>query len=356
MESEEDLKDVKTQDSDNAVRKQQPEADLIDEINRLLDFDHLNDLAPPGQSPSRNLETLAIKSPSGKTSRPDIKIGDWYYPTGASRWSIFRGLATGRQVSAMLAATQSLQLVVLSTKGPTNFLRTAQFNPDSSLQANQLVTISAFAAQPGISELRTNSNPFNPGPGSFPQATNSFSSVPASPIQIGGTIDNNMAIPRSATFFSIPGTVGIASQPDLFVMRAAPIGPSNPGDQIGPFTVSSLMYMLPPRPLADHGGGFDGLYLVTLVDERYWFQYSSVTLHLNSSTSWDNLIVACANALGIFIYYTPIESTYSQPEPDSPLWVNEENPAVLLDAIAANLGRVVVRALDGTYTLKSNRF
>lgn len=136
-----------------------------------------------------------------------------------------------------------------------------------------------------------------------------------------------------------------------FVMQAVPYGgiPAN-------YKIETPMYMLPPRCLGEHGIEFDGLYLITLVDDRYYFQGTPATTQLiNYTTTWENLIVVLVGTLGMTLDETLVEGSfdpvYGKPEKDSQLWSNHESAALLLDAAVANVGRVVVRGLDGTYSL-----
>lgn len=229
-------------------RDQQVEADLLDEVNRLLDFRYLNDFAVPGDFPGRNVSALARRTPLGPMPTPQIRVGDWYYPHGASRWSVFRGLATSTQVKLMLDATAG----------------------------------------------RT---------------------------------------------------------PQTFVMKAAPCSPDNPQGLATNYTLTTQMYMLPARPLAEHGSQFDGLYLVTLVDERYYWQYAGITLHVTRDTTWSNLIQQLCDEVGVtFLGFTQPDPYY-RPEPDSQLWVNQESAALLMDVAAANVGSAWVRNLQGQYNL-----
>lgn len=225
-------------------RDQQSLGDLVDEINRRIPFDFLRDFSATPDYPGRNLGALASKWQDNFPTAA-IKIGQWYYPTGANRWSVFRGLATSTMAKQMLAAT-------------------------------------------------------------------------------GG------------------------SQAKTFKMKAFPISPSTAAETS--YSLSTEMYMLPPRPLAEHGGAFDGLYLITLVDERYYFD-SPISLRVTFTTTWSSLISQIAASLGRTITCSAIPAAYGQPEPDSQLWTNQEDIGFLLDAVAYNIGRVVVRALDGTYSL-----
>ncbi len=231
--------------------KHQPETDIIEEIDRLMAWQYLSDFSLPPTFPGRNLGAIANQNAPDPQPNPEIKLYDLYYPYDASRWSVFRGLATSSMTKAMLEATAG------------------------------------------------------------------------------------------------------ATQPRLLTMMANPISPSNPGNNEANYTISSNMWMLPPRPLAELGGKFDGLYLITLVDGRYLFQGSPVLLHVKQDTTWASLLTELASALSITLTYDLIPAVYGQPEPDSQLWANFENAATLLDAIAYNVGRKVVRNLDDTYSLQS---
>ncbi len=232
--------------STQPLRQQQPRDTLRDEIERIQPTHQLRDFGPPFLFLGRNLSALAQETGTNPTPTPDVRVGEWFYPTGAVRWSVFRGLATSAQVKAMLAATRG-------------------------------------------------------------------------------------------------------NLPKTFVMKAAPIAPDDLA--AANYVVSTSMYMLPPRPVAEHGTGLDGLYVVTLVDGRYYFQGTPASLRVKQGTTWTSLLTQLADALGITLTYSAIASVYGQPEPDSQLWTNAENAAVLLDAVAYNVGRVVVRKLDGTFAL-----
>lgn len=241
--------EVSSTDQDLAPLKHQPLADLVDELNRMIPFKYLQDFSLPSTYPGRNVDGIAFQPQADPQPNSTLRLFDWYYPYGASRWSVFRGLATSSQAKAMLAAT-----------------------------------------------------------GGYGRAT--------------------------------------------FIMGQNPIAPYHLDNDVSPYRLTSQMFMLPPRPLAEHGGRFDGLYLITLVDERYYFQGTPVSLHVTGNTSWLDLITQIRTALGgINITVDPIPSAYPPPEPDSPLWTNLEQVTTLLDAIAYNIGMVVVRDLGGTYSL-----
>ncbi len=240
------------QETNTSPRKHQPMTELIDELNRLIPSDHLQDFAACSPYPGRNLGAIAHPW-IGLAPHPTVKIGEWYYPHGASRWSVFRGLATSVQVQNML----------LNTDGNT---------------------------------------------------------------------------------------------PAPFYMKALPIGfkksPFGTEQSFADdYELRSLMYMLPPRPMAEHGGRFDGLYLVTLVDERYYWQNTPCTLRVRQGSTWDSLLNSAKLALNIVFDYSVVSPDYGVPEPDSQLWTNSESTPVILDAIGYNIGRSFVRDLNQTYHL-----
>ena len=88
-----------------APRKHQPLADIIEEIDRLVPFDYMKDFGPPPSYPGYSLGEIATRSQICLPS--SIRIGEWFYPRTASLWSVFRGLATSTQIKAMLAATET---------------------------------------------------------------------------------------------------------------------------------------------------------------------------------------------------------------------------------------------------------
>lgn len=227
-------------------RKHQPEPDLLDEVDRLLPFLYGQEFELPSDYPGRMTGALARREHVGPMPTCQVRVGDYYYPTTASRWSVFRGLMTSTQVKDVLRVTGG--------QAPASFRMRAA--PD--------------ALKPGL-------------------------------------------YPR--------------------------------------YTVETKLYLLPPRPLAEHGGGMEGLYLVTLVDERYHWQHRHCSLGPVKESTWAGFIDELARLLGTDIIYDEFAAAYGRPEPDSQLWCNQENAAFLLDSLAANVGCTVVRKLDGTYRL-----
>lgn len=226
------------------VGKYQPEDMLVDELNRILPFDYMQDFSYDNVA-NPNINLVAQRRDFRKFPNPDIKIGHWYYPVCASRWSVFRGLATSSQVKQMLAATRG----------------------------------------------------------------------------------------------NVAGT---------FKIKQKPLGANK---STATYEISTDLFLLPPRCLGEVSKTYDGLYLVTLVDERFYWQNTGLSFDLNSSITWNSLITQVATTLGISISCSDISSAYTNPELNSQLWSNEENAGILFDALAYNIGRKVVRNYDGTYAL-----
>lgn len=119
-------------------------------------------------------------------------------------------------------------------------------------------------------------------------------------------------------------------------------------------TVSSIttnLWMLPPRPLwqVTALNSYERqLYLVVLVDDRFWWETTSTgsIVVADQVTTWAQLYSALGTALGITINYDAINSAYLTPA--STLSAQYERAANMLDAVAYNVGQRVVRALNGT--------
>ncbi len=231
-----------------APRKHQSLVDIVEELNRIIPSLYLQDIAPRCGYPGKALGNIANYWNEDSFPSAEVRIGDWYYPNGAARFSVFRGLASSNMAKSMLEATQ--------------------------------------------------------------------------------------------------GTT-----PQRFIMKNFPFkqGAGARNKQDSTFTLDTYMYMLPPRAMAEHGGQFDGLYLITLVDERYFWQNSPVILNVKQTTTWDDLINSIQEALVIDFDYSTIPIAYNKPESDSQLWTQMPNAAVLLDAIGYNIGKRLVRNLNSTY-------
>jgi hypothetical protein len=128
-------------------------------------------------------------------------------------------------------------------------------------------------------------------------------------------------------------------------------------------TVTTNLYMLPPRPLVQCFATnvvnnqplpdlMEGWWLLTLVDDRYrwWLRGASIETPIGS-TQWETLIGMIATALGITITTDPINAAYLDPPVD--LTNRYESTPLLLDAVAYSIGQRVVRSLNGAVALQS---
>lgn len=113
----------------------------------------------------------------------------------------------------------------------------------------------------------------------------------------------------------------------------------------GTDSVTVSMWMLPAIPLQQIGA--DGLYLLPLVDERYfWWQKGAEITVLGGTTTWAQLYTAIATGLDISITLDAVESAYLRPHAE--LTTRYDSLPLLLDAVAYSTGRRIVRTMAGT--------
>jgi hypothetical protein len=120
-------------------------------------------------------------------------------------------------------------------------------------------------------------------------------------------------------------------------------------------TIKAKMHLLPPRRLTGYSDkneepahDAEGLYLLPLVDARYFWQYTPVDLTVTDDTEWSDVLDTLLDALPI-LNGRGVESysnEYLSPPPVE-LTRRYENGAVLLDAVAASLGLRVTVAPSG---------
>lgn len=128
----------------------------------------------------------------------------------------------------------------------------------------------------------------------------------------------------------------------------------------GATTITRVMYLLPPYPLFGVNGAAD-LYLVTLVDSRYFAQFSSIGSAGSGLTSWvltkawadmiDNSVLADTGGLPTHYGTWPPESVYGQAELDSDFYAFAGPPGPFADASLAATGRVLCAGPDPGYTV-----
>lgn len=113
-------------------------------------------------------------------------------------------------------------------------------------------------------------------------------------------------------------------------------------------SLSTTMYMLPPRPLFNISGipaAESTLHLITLVDARYfwWWKVGSID---PPPEDWADIYSDCGGFLGETITAEATDSTYLKP---APRWKLRQRPIpLILDAAARATGKRIVRTLAGS--------
>jgi hypothetical protein len=111
------------------------------------------------------------------------------------------------------------------------------------------------------------------------------------------------------------------------------------------------MYMLSPRPLTVKDG--QRLWLVPLVDQRYWWRFKSTgELSVSSAENWYSFVEKLATALGVTFDWAPPTADYLNPDPTACTREHADIPH-LLDAAAYSMGMRVLCDIDGTVKLQS---
>ena len=108
----------------------------------------------------------------------------------------------------------------------------------------------------------------------------------------------------------------------------------------------------PARPLAQFPG-CNGVYLLTLVDQRYfWWEKSTGDIEVDGiTTTWAALLAVIQAAIGSPLNYDAIPAAYLKPSVD--LNLEYELLPPLIDAAAYSIGKRLIRKLDGTLWLVS---
>jgi len=153
---------------------------------------------------------------------------------------------------------------------------------------------------------------------------------------------------------------GLATFDQLTAMENHCYGPTNPipadlGISDGTRSISTKMYLLPSRPLSDCQDA-QGLYLVSLVDERYfWWHLSSQIDCREGVTTFAQLYSAAQYELqqkfpSTTLTYSVVSSEYS---PGAGLKLSAGQFPLWLDAVARSCGQRIVRNLTGTVVAQS---
>lgn len=122
--------------------------------------------------------------------------------------------------------------------------------------------------------------------------------------------------------------------------------------KFGSDTFTADMWLLSPHPIAcvNPGAGQERLWLLPLVDERYWWQFAdagdfNVTLDTTWITGGGGSLLE--TALGITIQADAVDARYLGPDPEE-LRRRYGSAAHLLEAASMSVGQRIVRGPDGT--------
>jgi len=122
--------------------------------------------------------------------------------------------------------------------------------------------------------------------------------------------------------------------------------------EIGDDGLSSSLYMLPPRPVSPKNTPSDQrLWILPLVDVRYFWQFSAVSVF--ASCGWSDLFSQLGTALGVTLSVGAVSGNYFYPDPVE--WRRDyENAAMLLDAACHTVGmRFVRNTIGDCYVMNS---
>lgn len=110
-------------------------------------------------------------------------------------------------------------------------------------------------------------------------------------------------------------------------------------------TITTNMWLLPPRHVAQHDG-YNDAYLCTLVDDRFfWWESAALIAVTGGTTTWTGLYSSIATALGITLTPDTVAAAYLMPSTD--MTGNYDYLPPLLDAVAHSCGQRIVRLLNG---------
>lgn len=144
----------------------------------------------------------------------------------------------------------------------------------------------------------------------------------------------------------------LTDEPGLEAIRTATRsgGAPTPADLVlddGRRSLTAPMHLLAVRPLEKVAPDIPGLYLLTLVDDRFrwWYKSFAPSGFTPGTTTFGSLYSQIGTALGVTISADAVPSDYLKP---SSTLAQEYAPTpVVLDAVALACGQRIVRVLTG---------
>jgi hypothetical protein len=124
------------------------------------------------------------------------------------------------------------------------------------------------------------------------------------------------------------------------------------------WVIDARMHLLPPKRISYARQKSEELWLLPLVDERFFWREESIdrSVRINNDpaeqlTTWEDLFETIGFSLGLSIETGVIPDEYAYPD-KTELERLCDDPAALLDAAAASVGCRIVRRLDGVVELQ----
>lgn len=118
--------------------------------------------------------------------------------------------------------------------------------------------------------------------------------------------------------------------------------------EFGSHAIETDLFVLPPHPISCVDGA-ETLWLVPVVDDRYWWQFRNYgSLGKPTTLTWSVMYAWLATQLGISLSISTLATDYLAPDPDE-FTRRYDNAATLLDAVAHSVGQRIVKQFDGTY-------
>jgi hypothetical protein len=139
----------------------------------------------------------------------------------------------------------------------------------------------------------------------------------------------------------------------VYLLSYTPLGRMTPIPGGGGTATPAPTSLYPSPPTGSPGSTstdqyVNGLYLITIVDERYyWWNYSIPIIfnNIGDTTTWQSLFTSIETTINVTINLDTINPAYLQPSRGLAL-TGEVIPPVL-DAMVANIGQRLVRKYDG---------
>lgn len=119
--------------------------------------------------------------------------------------------------------------------------------------------------------------------------------------------------------------------------------------RVNDVSIRAKVFVMAPRPVSCVAAtAHESLYLIPVVDDRYWWQFRNYgNMGKPTITTWNALFSHVVDRLGIQLTVDSFSSSYLKPDPEE-FTRRYDNAAAILDAMALSVGQRIVRQFDGT--------